>query len=80
MHVQASHFAFFPSPPYCCPYLCPYCTLPPSTHPSLLLPLPVSLLYTPSVDNRLDSPPLPPAPPLRYRTRLQALLRLRIKK
>ena len=25
--------------------------------PSLLLPLPVSLLYTPSVDNRLDSPP-----------------------
>ena len=32
-------------PPYCCPYPCPYCTLP----PSLLLPLPVSLLYTPSL-------------------------------
>jgi hypothetical protein len=30
------------SPPYCCPYPCPYCTL----LPSLLLPLPVSLLYT----------------------------------
>jgi hypothetical protein len=35
-----------PPPPYCCPYLCPYCTLPP---PSLLLPLPVSLLYTHSL-------------------------------
>ena len=32
--------------------------------PALLLPLPVSLLYTPSVDNRLDSPPAeePPGP------------------
>jgi len=52
-----------PLPPYCCPYPCPYCTLPPSlptvaptrvptahslTH-SLLLPLPVSLLYTHSL-------------------------------
>jgi len=34
-------------PPYCCPYPCPYCTL---TPPSLLLPLPMSLLYTPSGD------------------------------
>jgi hypothetical protein len=42
-------------PPYCCPYPCPYCTL---TPPSLLLPLPVSLLYTPSVDNR--APFFPP--------------------
>jgi hypothetical protein len=32
-------------PPYCCPYPCPYCTL----TPSLLLPLPVSLLYTHSL-------------------------------
>ena len=32
-------------PPYCCPYPCPYCIL---TH-SLLLPLPVSLLYTHSL-------------------------------
>ena len=31
-----------PPPSYCCPYPCPYCTL----TPSLLLPLPVSLLYT----------------------------------
>jgi hypothetical protein len=36
------------APPYCCPYPYPYCTL---THslPPLLLPLPMSLLYTHSL-------------------------------
>ena len=38
-----------PPPPYCCPYPCPYCTLAFSAPPSLLLPLPVSLLYTRSL-------------------------------
>ena len=41
-----------PPPPYSCPYPCPYCALPlltttsPPHPPSLLLPLPVSLLCT----------------------------------
>jgi hypothetical protein len=39
-----------PQPPHCCPYPCPYCTLALSAlPPSLLLPLPVSVLYTPSL-------------------------------
>jgi len=47
-----------PPPRYCCPNPCPYCTLTPSLPgwhepspppPSLLLPLPVSLLYTHSL-------------------------------
>ena len=38
---------FAPPPPYCYPYPCPHCTLTPSLlPPSLLLPLPMSLLYT----------------------------------
>ena len=46
-----------PPTPYCCPYPCPYCTLALSAPPpSLLLPLPMSLLYTPSVDNRALCP------------------------
>jgi len=58
-------------PRYCCPYPCPYCTLPPSARanpPSLLLPLPVSLLYThplvapPRTRRSRNSASLSPAP------------------
>ena len=63
-HLRVRHpQAGPPPPPYCCPYPCPYCTLTPSLpvvaptrvptvhslSPSLLLPLPVSLLYTHSL-------------------------------
>ena len=60
-------------PSYCCPYPCPYCTLPPFSPSFLLLPLPVSLLYSPSLRGMKSSshgvsaigdarhpPPLPP--------------------
>ena len=61
--ARSGHLYEAPPPPHCCPYPCPYCTLTPSlptvaptrvptVHslpPSLLLPLPVSLLYTHSL-------------------------------